>query len=184
MLILNFRIDIKTWHWLRNISSGWQFCVEPWYDTLKVCLLVFGKKTCWFSWKLNSTWFLLALSSKQVQSSLYRAQVIGKLSEGKASHIPYRDSKLTRLLQSSLSGHGCVSVRLTSELWWWNYQHPYVCLNNLLITYWNLGLNLNTVTFCNPSGDNISSSYAQLLQHQVIWRRLITLWSLQVEQSV
>lgn len=39
-------------------------------------------------------------------------KVIGKLSEGKATHIPYRDSKLTRLLQSSLSGHGHVSVRL------------------------------------------------------------------------
>ena len=38
-------------------------------------------------------------------------KVIGKLSEGKATHIPYRDSKLTRLLQSSLSGHGHVSVR-------------------------------------------------------------------------
>jgi len=39
-------------------------------------------------------------------------KVIGKLSEGKASHVPYRDSKLTRLLQSSLSGHGHVSVSL------------------------------------------------------------------------
>jgi hypothetical protein len=37
-------------------------------------------------------------------------QVIAKLSDGKASHIPYRDSKLTRLLQSSLSGHGQISV--------------------------------------------------------------------------
>lgn len=37
-------------------------------------------------------------------------KVIGKLSEGKAFHVPYRDSKLTRLLQSSLSGHGHVSV--------------------------------------------------------------------------
>lgn len=39
-------------------------------------------------------------------------QVIAKLTDGKSTHIPYRDSKLTRLLQSSLSGHGRVSVSL------------------------------------------------------------------------
>ncbi|KAK1326298.1 Kinesin-like protein NACK2 [Acorus calamus] len=44
------------------------------------------------------------------KSLLTLGTVIGKLSEGKASHIPYRDSKLTRLLQSSLSGHGHVSI--------------------------------------------------------------------------
>lgn len=43
-------------------------------------------------------------------------KVIGKLSEGKASHVPYRDSKLTRLLQSSLSGHGHVSVSSSYKL--------------------------------------------------------------------
>ncbi|KAL0833145.1 hypothetical protein Bca101_085034 [Brassica carinata] len=43
------------------------------------------------------------------KSLLTLGTVIGKLSEGKATHIPYRDSKLTRLLQSSLSGHGHVS---------------------------------------------------------------------------
>lgn len=37
-------------------------------------------------------------------------QVISKLTDEKATHIPYRDSKLTRLLQSSLSGHGRISV--------------------------------------------------------------------------
>jgi centromeric protein E len=41
---------------------------------------------------------------------LMGVQVIAKLSDGKASHIPYRDSKLTRLLQGSLSGHGRISV--------------------------------------------------------------------------
>ncbi|OAE31373.1 hypothetical protein AXG93_3789s1140 [Marchantia polymorpha subsp. ruderalis] len=43
----------------------------------------------------------------------YHILVIAKLSEGKASHIPYRDSKLTRLLQSSLSGHGRISLICT-----------------------------------------------------------------------
>ncbi|KAI9118820.1 hypothetical protein K1719_010265 [Acacia pycnantha] len=43
------------------------------------------------------------------KSLLTLGTFIGKLSEGKASHVPYRDSKLTRLLQSSLSGHGHVS---------------------------------------------------------------------------
>lgn len=42
----------------------------------------------------------------------FNMQVIGKLTEGKTTHVPFRDSKLTRLLQSSLSGHGHVSVRL------------------------------------------------------------------------
>ncbi|KAH9605357.1 hypothetical protein KSS87_000156 [Heliosperma pusillum] len=44
------------------------------------------------------------------KSLLTLGTVIGKLSEGKASHVPYRDSKLTRLLQSSISGRGHVSI--------------------------------------------------------------------------
>ncbi|KAL7583877.1 hypothetical protein Lser_V15G45707 [Lactuca serriola] len=47
------------------------------------------------------------------KSLLTLGTVIGKLSEGKASHVPYRDSKLTRILQSSLSGHGHVSLICT-----------------------------------------------------------------------
>ncbi|KAJ1432996.1 P-loop containing nucleoside triphosphate hydrolase [Sesbania bispinosa] len=47
------------------------------------------------------------------KSLLTLGTVISKLTENKASHIPYRDSKLTRILQSSLSGHGRVSLICT-----------------------------------------------------------------------
>ncbi|XP_027924379.1 kinesin-like protein KIN-7K, chloroplastic isoform X5 [Vigna unguiculata] len=47
------------------------------------------------------------------KSLLTLGTVISKLTEDKASHIPYRDSKLTRVLQSSLSGHGRVSLVCT-----------------------------------------------------------------------
>ncbi|CAA0831213.1 P-loop containing nucleoside triphosphate hydrolases superfamily protein [Striga hermonthica] len=45
------------------------------------------------------------------KSLLTLGTVISKLTDGKSTHIPYRDSKLTRLLQSSLSGHGRVSAK-------------------------------------------------------------------------
>nr|CAD1827215.1 unnamed protein product [Ananas comosus var. bracteatus] len=44
------------------------------------------------------------------KSLLTLGTVIAKITDGRATHIPYRDSKLTRLLQSSLSGHGRVSL--------------------------------------------------------------------------
>ncbi|CAN6440063.1 unnamed protein product [Victoria cruziana] len=47
------------------------------------------------------------------KSLLTLGTVIAKLTDEKATHIPYRDSKLTRLLQSSLSGHGRVSLICT-----------------------------------------------------------------------
>lgn len=40
------------------------------------------------------------------KSLLTLGTVIHKLSEGRAAHVPFRDSKLTRLLQPSLSGNG------------------------------------------------------------------------------
>ncbi|KAL0359397.1 UNVERIFIED_CONTAM: Kinesin-like protein KIN-7K, chloroplastic [Sesamum angustifolium] len=47
------------------------------------------------------------------KSLLTLGTVIAKLTDGKSAHVPYRDSKLTRLLQSSLSGHGRVSLICT-----------------------------------------------------------------------
>nr|AMS24221.1 kinesin 7-Id protein [Marsilea vestita] len=47
------------------------------------------------------------------KSLLTLGTVIGKLSEGRAVHVPYRDSKLTRLLQPSLGGNGKVSLICT-----------------------------------------------------------------------
>jgi centromeric protein E len=43
-------------------------------------------------------------------SLLVLAQVISKLSEGKGGHVPFRDSKLTRMLQPSLGGNSRTAV--------------------------------------------------------------------------
>ncbi|XP_059631794.1 kinesin-like protein KIN-7E, chloroplastic [Cornus florida] len=47
------------------------------------------------------------------KSLLTLGTVISKLTDVKSTHIPFRDSKLTRMLQSSLSGHGRVSLICT-----------------------------------------------------------------------
>ncbi|XP_052160579.1 kinesin-like protein KIN-7G isoform X2 [Oryza glaberrima] len=47
------------------------------------------------------------------KSLLTLGKVISKLTDEKATHIPFRDSKLTRLLKSSLSGQGRVSLICT-----------------------------------------------------------------------
>jgi hypothetical protein len=44
------------------------------------------------------------------RSLLTLGHVIAKLAERVVQHIPYRDSKLTRILQSSLSGKACIAV--------------------------------------------------------------------------
>lgn len=47
------------------------------------------------------------------KSLLTLGNVISKLTDEKRGHIPYRDSKLTRILQSSLSGNAKISVICT-----------------------------------------------------------------------
>eukprot|EP00187_Rhodella_violacea_P001094 CAMPEP_0174886202 /NCGR_PEP_ID=MMETSP0167-20121228/1460_1 /TAXON_ID=38298 /ORGANISM="Rhodella maculata, Strain CCMP736" /LENGTH=976 /DNA_ID=CAMNT_0016122105 /DNA_START=26 /DNA_END=2956 /DNA_ORIENTATION=- len=44
------------------------------------------------------------------KSLLTLGTVINKLSEGSTGHIPYRDAKLTRILQPALGGNACTSV--------------------------------------------------------------------------
>ena len=60
---------------------------------------------------------LFGCSSLVKLSATFSMQVIAKLTDGKATHIPYRDSKLTRLLQFSLSGHGRISVSSSYKLY-------------------------------------------------------------------
>ena len=46
-----------------------------------------------------------------INKSLFAlANVINKLAEGKKKHIPYRDSKLTRLLSMALGGNSYITV--------------------------------------------------------------------------
>ncbi|KAJ1976618.1 Kinesin-like protein kip2 [Dimargaris xerosporica] len=56
------------------------------------------------------------------KSLLTLGTVIAKLTEDKVTHIPFRDSKLTRILQSSLSGHARVSVICTVSPAQINYE--------------------------------------------------------------
>ena len=52
--------------------------------------------------------------ANQINKSLSQlGLVINNLTDGKAGHIPYRDSKLTRILQESLGGNAKTSLIIT-----------------------------------------------------------------------
>jgi len=46
-------------------------------------------------------------------------KVINSLTDGKSTHIPYRNSKLTRILQESLGGNSKTALIITCS------PHPY-----------------------------------------------------------
>lgn len=48
----------------------------------------------------------MLIEAKKINTSLSTlGKVIQALSESKTSHVPYRDSKLTRILQESIGGN-------------------------------------------------------------------------------
>jgi hypothetical protein len=108
--------------------------------TLKVQLLTFFIKRMLrllSFWMFRCTWPYHFNVCSWLRGSFLK--VIGKLSEGRASHVPYRDSKLTRLLQSSLSGHGHVSVSLRYKNHAIRGQHVY----KILLCRWRSCNSLN-----------------------------------------
>ena len=60
--------------------------------------------------------------AKMINKSLTAlGQVINALTDSKAKHIPYRDSKLTRLLQTSLGGNSRTTLCINSSVSDYNY---------------------------------------------------------------
>ncbi|KOM38863.1 hypothetical protein LR48_Vigan03g224500 [Vigna angularis] len=97
------------------------------------------------------------------KSLLTLGTVISKLTEDKASHIPYRDSKLTRVLQSSLSGHGRVSI-IDEKSLIKKYQQEIQCLKEELE---QLKRGIVTVQPKDTGGDDIELLKQKLEDGQV-----------------
>ncbi|GAB4829539.1 hypothetical protein Ancab_019210 [Ancistrocladus abbreviatus] len=91
-----------------TIMLAWSFInILPWILSMIYCVIACSK------WLVTSQMIESSAHGDEYDGMIFSQLVIGELSEGKASHIPYRDSKLTHLLQSSLSGRGHVLLICT-----------------------------------------------------------------------
>ena len=79
------------------------------------------------------------------QSLMTLGQVIKKLSGGDTAHIPYRDSKLTRILQNSLGGNAKTAIICTGRMAFLYVYHElpkYYHLHCFTALYlWGINLN-------------------------------------------
>ena len=71
------------------------------------------------------------------QSLMTLGQVIKKLSGGDTAHIPYRDSKLTRILQNSLGGNAKTAIICTGRtaflyVFWFSNPEVFITCMDLL----------------------------------------------------
>lgn len=61
--------------------------------------------------RLTDSKYNNAAETGSINKSLFLlSNVVSKLADGDVQHIPYRDSKLTRLLENSLGGNSCTLI--------------------------------------------------------------------------
>lgn len=92
--------------------------------------------------------------AKKINTSLTTlGKVINALTDGKSTHIPYRESKLTRVLQESLGGNSKTSLIVTCS------PHP----NNLAETLSSLRFGISAKKIKNTPKINKEMTVAELL---------------------
>ncbi|XP_071924012.1 kinesin-like protein KIN-7E, chloroplastic isoform X2 [Coffea arabica] len=106
----NFNLLSSRSHTIFTLTIESSSCAENQEENVKLSQLHLIDLAGSESSKTETTGLRRKEGSYINKSLLTLGTVISKLTDGKATHIPYRDSKLTRLLQSSLSGHGRVSI--------------------------------------------------------------------------
>jgi kinesin family protein 5 len=91
--------------------------------------------------------------AKKINASLTTlGKVINALTDGKSTHIPYRDSKLTRVLQESLGGNSKTTLIVTCS------PHP----NNLPETVSTLRFGISAKKIKNTPKINKELTVAEL----------------------